>query len=226
MTFSFSLSFGIALLGRLLNCLQKYKWKHRVLGYYGTTLCLQCSLKSREEQGWRNTKIRWNTCLVLRRMHQNLHLRLCCFQTSIVTQGKTLNSPSTLFPDAGQHPVKAASAQQSLYPTTLTLFQENSSFCWRSGQLLITSGSNISSQSFKRPEDGPSQAASVLKRKQSQYQRWCHETRLPIEFQSLPRLTCNYPPLSSLLSLPCPGATRSSPQQLVSWQEIWQWSQQ
>lgn len=209
MTFSFSLSFGIALLGRLLNCLQKYKWKHRVLGYYGTTLCLQCSLKY------------WEGCTRI-----SILVRPCCFQTSIVTQGKTLNSPSTLFPDAGQHPVKAASAQQSLYPTTLTLFQENSSFCWRSGQLLITSGSNISSQSFKRPEDGPSQAASVLKRKQSQYQRWCHETRLPIEFQSLPRLTCNYPPLSSLLSLPCPGATRSSPQQLVSWQEIWQWSQQ
>lgn len=52
------------------------------------------------------------------------------------------------------------------------------------------------------------------------------ETRPISEFPTSPRLTCNCPAPSSLASLLCPGATRSSPQQLVSWQEIWQWSQQ
>lgn len=139
---------------------------------------------------------------------------------------QNIKLPLALFPGASQHPRKVVSAQWSLYQTTLTLFQENSSFCWRSGQLLITSGSNISSQSLRRPEEGPSQAASVLRRKQSQYQWSCHEPRPTSEFPSLPRLTCNCPAPSSLAFLLCPGATRSSLQQLVSWQETWQWSQQ
>lgn len=123
-------------------------------------------------------------------------------------------------------PQKVVPAQQFLCPTTLTLFQENRSFCCRSGQLLMTSGSNISSQSLRRPEAGPGQADSALWTKQGQCHWWYHAPRPTPEFPSLPWLTCNSPLPSLLVFLLCPGATRSTPQQLVSWQDTWQWSQQ
>lgn len=44
-----------------------------------------------------------------------------------------------------------------------TLLRENSSLCCRSGQLLTTSGSSISSQSTRSPEQAPSRTASGLK---------------------------------------------------------------
>lgn len=77
-------------------------------------------------------------------------------------------------------PWKGGFSLVSLYSTTLTLFQENRSFCCKSGQLLITSGSSISSQSLRRPEEGPSQVASLLRRKTRQCQWRCHKHDLPV----------------------------------------------
>lgn len=82
--------------------------------------------------------------------------------------GQKIKPALSLFPGAGQYPESRFST--ALCPTTLTLFQENSSFCCRSGQLLMTSGSSISSQSLRRPEAGPGQADSALWTKQGH----CH----------------------------------------------------
>lgn len=57
---------------------------------------------------------------------------------------------------------QAISPQSRAQPTS---FRKNSSLCCRSGQLLITSGSSISSQSTRSPEQGPSWTASELKGK-------------------------------------------------------------
>lgn len=47
-------------------------------------------------------------------------------------------------------------------PPPRTLLREKSSLCCRSGQLPMTSGSSVSSQSTRSPEHGPSRTASRL----------------------------------------------------------------
>lgn len=91
-----------------------------------------------------------------------------------------------------------------------TLPRENSSLCCSSGQLLITSGSSISSQSTRSPEQGPSCTASRLKGKQgrlSNGQPGAHTDRPQPR-----RLTCSHRLPGPLgLGAPSLAAAGSSP---------------
>lgn len=78
---------------------------------------------------------------------------------------RTRRSGDGLSP-SGRHPPAPGRVQPAECPVhgsaQPTLLRENSSLCCRSGQLLITSGSSISSQSTRSPEQGPSRTAPGL----------------------------------------------------------------
>ena len=91
----------------------------------------------------------------------------------------------------------------------LTFLREKSSLSCRSGQLLTTSGSSISSQSTRRPDEGPSRTASRLQGEGGSAKGWCHPPAHPgrVQHPSSPAaIRTRLPPRQGLLLLQQQGA--------------------
>lgn len=104
-----------------------------------------------------------------------------------------------------------------------TLPRENSSLCCGSGQLLITSGSSISSQSTRSPEQGPSCTASRLKGERGGLRNG--QPGLLTDWPRPCQLTCSCQPPAPLgPGAPSPAAAGSSPPRRAARSGTWgQW---